>query len=68
MLKCEMDRKSANGFMLVNGSIEDIIVEIAVLIQSVHAQIPDDMDAMAFRNCIERLLDDDSPVWERDDG
>ena len=68
MLKCEINCKSGKVFMNVNRSLEDIILEIAAIINSVHSQIPDDEAAMEFRYGIESMLTDDSPVWERDDG
>lgn len=67
MLKCEMNCKSGNVFVQVDGSIEDIILEISAIIKTVYSKIPDDMLAMAFRDGIKSMLTDDSPVWERDD-
>lgn len=68
MLKCEKNRKSGNVFVEVDGSIEDLIIEVSAIVKTIYSKIPADMLAVAFRDGIESMLTDDSPVWERDDG
>ena len=70
MLKAEIKNSKAGGdkvFVMANGSLADIIVEVGLVINGVHAQLKQASPILAKQyrqNLTALLIDPETPLWK----